>query len=151
MTELKRIGIAIDGDLLEKFDSLIQERGYYNRSEAFRDLIRADLVNHVTRSKGVRVVGTLTLVYNHHARLLSEKLTDVQHEFHHLILSTIHAHLDHDNCLEVLLLRGKAENIEAFANKLIATKGIKHGKLVVAAADEAAPVDWRRETGKHAP
>jgi CopG family transcriptional regulator, nickel-responsive regulator len=150
VAELKRIGIAIDGDLLEKFDSLIQEQGYVNRSEAFRDLIRADLVNRVTRSKAVRVVGTLTLVYNHHARLLTEKLTEVQHEFHHLILSTIHAHLDHDNCLEVLLLRGRAENVEAFANRLIATKGIKHGKLVVAAADEGSSVDSRREKSKHA-
>src|SRR5262245_35028425 len=135
MSDLKRIGVAVDSDLLEKFDQLIQSRGYTNRSEAFRDLMRADLLNEVTRTSNTAIVGTLTLVYNHHVRLLSDKLTSLQHDSHHLVVSTLHAHLDHDNCIEVILLRGKSAEVEAFANSLIATKGIKHGKLVLAAPD----------------
>lgn len=139
MSDLRRIGVALSGELLDKFDSLMEKRGYTNRSEAFRDLIRADLVNEVARAGATRVIGTLTLVYNHHARLLSDKLTNLQHEAHHLIISTTHAHLDHDNCVEVILLRGKSNEIHTFADAIIATKGIKHGKLVVAAADAALP------------
>src|SRR5260370_31282684 len=102
MSELSRIGVAIDSDLLKKFDRLIASRGYTNRSEAFRDLIRDELVQKSWESPDSQVVGTVTLVYDHHVRMLNEKLTDMQHEFHRSILSTLHVHLDHDNCLEVL-------------------------------------------------
>jgi CopG family nickel-responsive transcriptional regulator len=131
MSELQRIGVAIDGDLLEKFDDLISRRGYTNRSEAFRDLIRADLVNDVAQHPSSTIVGTITLLYDHHVRLLSEKLTSMQHEHHSSILSSLHVHLDHDNCLEVVVLRGKAGEIQAIADRLIAAKGVKHGKLTV--------------------
>jgi CopG family nickel-responsive transcriptional regulator len=131
MGDLQRIGVAIDGDLLEKFDDLIFRRGYTNRSEAFRDLIRADLVNDVAEQPSSRIVGTITLLYDHHVRLLSEKLTSLQHEHHSSILSSLHVHLDHDNCLEVIVLRGKSAEIRAIADRLIAAKGVKHGELTV--------------------
>jgi len=130
MNELSRIGVAIDAGLLEKFDQLIARRGYTNRSEAFRDLIRDALVEKTWEAPDAKVVGTVTIVYDHHVRLLNEKLTDLQHEYYHHILSTLHVHLDHDNCLEVLILRGKVSEIEALGNSLISTRGVKHGKLV---------------------
>jgi CopG family nickel-responsive transcriptional regulator len=131
MSELNRIGVAIDGDLLDKFDRLIAQRGYTNRSEAFRDLIREELVEKAWESPDSHVVGTVTLVYDHHVRLLSEKLTGIQHDFHHSILSTLHVHLDHDNCLEVLVLRGMASEVRKVADALISTKGVKHGRLTM--------------------
>ena len=131
MSELSRIGVAIESDLLDKFDQLIAQRGYTNRSEAFRDLIRDELVEKAWDRPESPVVGTVTLVYDHHVRLLNEKLTDLQHEFHHNILSTLHVHLDHDNCLEVLVVRGKSSTVRKIADSLISTKGVKHGKLTI--------------------
>ena len=131
MSELSRIGVAIDSDLLEQFDLLIARRGYTNRSEAFRDLIRDELVQKSWESPESNVVGTVTLVYDHHVRMLSEKLTDLQHEFHRSILSTLHVHLDHDNCLEVLVVRGKAGAVRKIADALISTKGVKNGRLTI--------------------
>ncbi len=131
MGELSRIGVAIDSDLLEKFDGLIARRGYTNRSQAFRDLIRDELVERAWESPDSRVVGTVTIVYDHHVRLLNEKLTDLQHEFYHHILSTLHVHLDHDNCLEVLVVRGRAAEVRKIADSLISTKGVKHGRLTI--------------------
>jgi len=131
MSELSRIGVAIDSDLLKKFDRLIASRGYTNRSEAFRDLIRDELVQKSWESPDSQVVGTVTLVYNHHVRLLNEKLTDLQHSHFHHILSTLHVHLDHDNCLEVLVVRGKASAVKKIADALISTKGVKHGRLTI--------------------
>ncbi len=131
MGELSRIGVAIDDELLERFDRLIAERGYTNRSEAFRDLIRDELVEKTWESPESQVVGTVTLVYDHHVRLLNEKLTAIQHEFHHSILSTLHVHLDHDNCLEVLVVRGRAGDVTRVADVLISTKGVKHGRLTI--------------------
>jgi len=131
MGELSRIGVAIDSELLEKFDQLIAKRGYTNRSEAFRDLIRDELVQKVWESRDSSVVGTVTLVYDHHVRLLNEKLTDLQHEHHRAILSTLHVHLDHDHCLEVLVVRGKVSIVEKIADSLISTKGVKHGRLTI--------------------
>jgi CopG family nickel-responsive transcriptional regulator len=131
MGELSRIGVAIDSDLLAKFDELIGKRGYTNRSEAFRDLIRDELVQKTWESPDSEVVGTVTLVYDHHVRMLNEKLTDMQHDHHEQILSTLHVHLDHDNCLEVLVVRGKAKSVQTIAEKLISTKGVKHGRLTL--------------------
>ena len=131
MSELSRIGVAIDSDLLTKFDRLIAQRGYSNRSEAFRDLIRDALVEKAWESPESAVVGTVTLVYDHHVRLLNEKLTDIQHDFHRSILSTLHVHLDHDNCLEVLVVRGKSSEVRKVADALISTKGVKHGRLTL--------------------
>ena len=129
MSELSRIGVAINEDLLAKFDQLIEQRGYSNRSEAFRDLIRNELVHEVWQSSDAEVFGVVTLVYNHHVRLLTEKLTEMQHKFHSSILSSLHVHLDHDNCLEVILVRGKVSAVKELANGLIATKGVKHGRF----------------------
>ena len=131
MGELSRIGVAIDAGLLDKFDRLIGRRGYSSRSEAFRDLIREALVEEAWEAPESRVVGTVTIVYDHHVRLLSEKLTDLQHRHCHQILSTLHVHLDHDNCLEVLVVRGRAAEVRQIADHLIATKGVKHGRLTL--------------------
>jgi CopG family nickel-responsive transcriptional regulator len=131
MGGLSRIGVAIDTDLLARFDRLIAERNYSNRSEAFRDLIRDELVEETWQSPDSQVVGTVTLLYDHHVRMLNEKLTDIQHDHHHVILSTLHVHLDHDHCLEVLVVRGKAGEVRKVADTLISTKGVKHGTLTI--------------------
>jgi CopG family nickel-responsive transcriptional regulator len=123
--------VAIDTGLLERFDRLIAGRGYTNRSEAFRDMIREELVEQSWESPESHVVGTVTLVYDHHARLLGEKLTGIQHEYHHSVLSTLHVHLDHDLCLEVIVIRGRAGAVRSLADALISTKGVKHGRLTL--------------------
>ena len=129
MADLARIGVAIDGELLTNFDKLIAKRGYTNRSEAFRDLIRNELVQQVWETSDVEMFGTVTLVYDHHVRMLTEKLTELQHKHHSSIISTMHVHLDHDNCLEVILVKGKASAVQKLADALIATKGVKHGRF----------------------
>lgn len=134
MSDLMRIGVAIDRDLLDRFDDLISKRRYGSRSEAFRDLVRHALVQHAWSAGRGRVVGTVTLVYDHHVRLLSEKLTALQHEFHQSMLSTLHVHLDQDHCLEVVVLRGRADEVRNIADALISMKGVKHGQLTVTTA-----------------
>ena len=134
MGELSRIGVAIDTELLGKFDELIAQRGYTNRSEAFRDMIRDEFVRQSWESPDSEVVGTVTLVYDHHVRMLNDKLTDLQHDHHKVVLSTLHVHLDHDNCLEVLVVRGKAKIVKTLADMLISTKGVKHGQLTLSAS-----------------
>ena len=119
MGELSRIGIALDSDLLDRFDRSIAKSGYTNRSEAFRDLIRDRLVRERTAAPDAIVVGTVTLIYNHHASGITEKLTEAQHANHDLVVSTTHAHLDHDSCLEVLIVHGKAARVAHFADLLI--------------------------------
>jgi CopG family nickel-responsive transcriptional regulator len=126
--------VAIDTGLLERFDRLIAGRGYTNRSEAFRDMIREELVEQSWESPESHVVGTVTLVYDHHARLLGEKLTGIQHEYHRSVLSTLHVHLDHDLCLEVIVIRGRAGAVRTLADTLISTKGVKHGRLTLTTA-----------------
>jgi CopG family transcriptional regulator, nickel-responsive regulator len=133
MSGLSRIGVAIATDLLNKFDKLISERGYTNRSEAFRDLIREELVEQTWQSPDAQVVGTVTLVYDHHVHMLHEKLVAIQHDYHHAILSTLHIHLDHDNCLEVLVVRGQSAQVRKVADGLIAVKGVHHGHLTITA------------------
>ncbi len=131
MSELCRIGVAIDGELLGQFDGLLERKGYPNRSEGFRDLIRDALVREETTDPDRDAVGTLTLVYDHHVRQLADKLTDLQHDHYREIISTLHVHMDHHNCLEVLVLRGRAGNVRQIADKLISTKGVKHGQLTL--------------------
>jgi CopG family nickel-responsive transcriptional regulator len=128
---LSRIGIALDSDLLKRFDRSIERRGYTNRSEAFRDLIRDRLVTEQTAAPDATVVGTVTLIYDHHASGITEKLTEVQHEHHDLVVSTSHAHLDHESCLEVLIVHGKSAQVAQFADRLIGLKGVQHGRLVM--------------------
>jgi len=136
MSELSRIGVAIDSGLLERFDKFITERGYENRSEAFRDLIRDQLARQAAEDPEAPVIAVVSMVYDHHTRLLSEKLTEMQHAAFHAVHSTLHIHLDHDNCLEVLVLRGKAAQVRRVADGLIATKGVKYGQVTVAATGE---------------
>ena len=138
MSELSRIGVAIDSSLLEKFDSYIGQRGYTNRSEAFRDLIRDALIGDKAEKPDSLVVGTLTLVYDHHVRQLSDRLTAMQHDHFHLVLSTLHVHLDHHNCLEVLILKGKAAAVQKMADALISTKGVMHGRLTMTSPGAAS-------------
>ena len=139
MSNLSRIGVAIDSELLAEFDKLLAKRSYTNRSEAFRDLIRNELVEQTWQSPTSEVFGTVTLVYDHHSRSLTAKLAELQHQYHAAIMSTIHVHLDHDHCLEVILVRGKASVIQDLANALIAMKGVKHGRLTATASGKDLP------------
>jgi CopG family transcriptional regulator, nickel-responsive regulator len=133
-SELMRFGVSMEEDLLEKFDELCAARGYRNRSEAIRDMVRNLLIERALQEESTEGVGTLTLVYNHHQRELEEKLTNYQHDHLNEIISTVHVHLSRHLCLEVLILRGKAKEIRKVADGLIATKGVQHGKLVLTTA-----------------
>jgi CopG family nickel-responsive transcriptional regulator len=128
--EVVRFGISIDERLLTRFDAHSAEKGYVNRSEAIRDLIRNALVEEQWRVGEAEAVGTVTLVYDHHVTDLGDKLTEHQHSHHEAIVSTLHIHLDPHNCLEVVVLRGKASEIKRLADGLIGTKGVKHGQFV---------------------
>jgi CopG family nickel-responsive transcriptional regulator len=130
MGELTRFGVSIDEHLLDQFDRLIAEKGYANRSEALRDLIRERLIEEDWASNA-EVVGTITLVYDHHVRELAERLTNLQHHHHRNVLSSLHVHLDTDNCLEVIVVRGPANEAKDLAAHLIGARGVKHGKLAM--------------------
>jgi CopG family nickel-responsive transcriptional regulator len=130
MAELTRFGISIDSRLLQQFDELIDRKGYVNRSEAVRDLIRSTLVEDQWTRTDEEAVGTVTIVYDHHIRDLADKLTEHQHSHHNSIISALHVHLDAHHCLEVVVVRGKAGDLRRIADELIGTKGVKHGKLV---------------------
>ncbi len=126
-----RFGVSLDSALLERFDSLIEKKGYSNRSEAIRDLIRDALVTEEWQSAAAETVGAITIVYSHDKRELTDTLTDLQHRYYDSIISSLHIHLDRHNCLEVIVVRGRAGDIKAIADRLIGTKGVKHGKLSV--------------------
>ena len=132
---MQRITITLDNPLVAEFEDYLARRGYTNRSEAFRDLIRDALVQDRAAAPEAEVVGTLTLVYDHHVRMLQERLTQMQHEHHHEIISTLHVHLDHDHCLEVLVLRGRSGSVRRIADRLLATKGVQHGRLTLTAPE----------------
>ena len=127
MGKLTRFGVALDEELLEPFDALCAVKGYSNRSEAIRDLIRKALVAEEWHQADGQGAGTLTLVYDHHKNDLARRLTQMQHDEHDIIIATLHVHLDHHNCLEVLILKGEAARVRALADKLISCKGVKHG------------------------
>ncbi len=129
MDDLVRFGVSMDSKLLKQFDKYIKEKGYKARSEAIRDLIRNNLVEKEWKVGTEETVGTITLIYNHHKRELPETLTNIQHKYHASMVSTLHVHLDSHNCLEVLVVKGKAREIKIIADRLIGTKGVKHGKL----------------------
>jgi CopG family nickel-responsive transcriptional regulator len=131
MSELSRIGVAIDSDLLARFDRFIERQGYANRSEAFRDLIRDKLVGAAVEAPDAQVVGTVTLIYDHHFRMLPNKLMDIQHGYHDVVIATTHAHLDHHTCLEVVVLKGPGHRVRKLADLLIGAKGVRHGRLVL--------------------
>ncbi len=131
MSKLVRFGVSLEKGLLENFDKGIREKAYQNRSEAIRDMIREGLVKKEWL-ENKEVAGTVTLVYNHHRRELVNRLTDIQHDFHKLIISSQHIHLDHDNCLETVVVKGRPKEIEKLAYKLKSAKGVKYGALTMA-------------------
>ncbi len=139
MSELTRFGISMDGKLLAQFDALMERKGYANRSEAIRDLVRNALVEEQWTKGDEETVGTVTIVYNHHVRDLADKLTEQQHINHNAIISALHVHLDQDNCLEVVVVRGKAAEVKKLSDELIGTKGVKHGKLVTTTTGKNLP------------
>ena len=133
---IKRFSISLDDSLLAEFDEFILRRQYSNRSEAIRDLIRKSFV-HDEWEAGKEVVGVISLVYDHHQYQLQERITELQHGFHHQIVSATHIHMDHDNCLEVIIVRGKAREVRDLAEKLTAIRGVKDGNLAMSSTGEA--------------
>ena len=131
MSTITRFGVSIDSQLGNKFDEHIKRKGYTTRSEAIRDMIRDALVEEEWESGRQETVGTITIVYNHHTRELDHALTDMQHQSFQQIISSLHVHLDAHNCLEVLVVMGKSGEIKKIADRLIGTKGVKHGKLTM--------------------
>jgi CopG family nickel-responsive transcriptional regulator len=130
MSQLIRTGVSLEDGLLEEFDRLIAKRGYQNRSEALRDLIREALLSE-TIDSNKPVVGTLTLVYDHHVPNLSQKLIEVQHSAGAMVLAATHVHLDHHYCLEVVIMKGRAKDIQGMADRMLALRGVELGKLVL--------------------
>lgn len=128
MSNLFRFGVSLEKTLLEKFDRLIRERNYSNRSEAFRDMIRHELVKQEW-VEGEDVAGAITLIYDHHRRDLLSKITDIQHNYQKVIISTQHVHLDHANCLEIVAVRGRSPEVQRLADTLRSIKGVKHATL----------------------
>ena len=135
---LSRFGVSIPAGLLKRFDQLIGGKGYSSRSEAIRDLIRDRLVETQSESGSRPVVGALVLVYDHHTRELGERLTEIQHDVGDVVISTMHVHLTHRDCLEVLALSGRGDRIREFSDQVLSLKGVKHGKLVITGSGEAS-------------
>lgn len=132
MTEkIIRFGVSVEPTLLKNFDKKIKQEGYENRSEAIRDLIRKNLIKKKSANPNSESIGTLTMLYDHHIGNLTNKLLNLQHDHTKEILSTTHIHIDHDNCLEVLVLKGKTKKIQKLADNIKSLKGIKHGELVI--------------------
>ncbi len=129
--KITRFGVSIPDNLLERFDRIIEERGYTNRSEAIRDLIRDFIVRYEWETGDADVAGTITMVYNHDEADVVKELLDLQHDYLSEIVSSIHVHMDRHNCLEVVIVKGKAKRIKEIADRLLSLKGVKHGKLVM--------------------
>jgi CopG family nickel-responsive transcriptional regulator len=134
-----RFSVSLSRPLARELDQMTSEKGYDNRSLAIADMIRAHLVEHRQQQGGGSIAGSITLVYDHHKHHLQDLLTDLQHEHRGVIISALHCHLDHDNCLEVLAVRGKASEIKKLADELIAAKGVKHGKLTITSTGKDLP------------
>ncbi len=136
MAKVIRFGVSIEEDLLEGFDALIEKKGYANRSEALRNLIRGMLLDaEIQEQPETEVIGTLTLVYDHDHGDLTNRLVDLQHKYHHRIISTLHVHIDEHSCLEVLIVRGRNDEIHQISDSLIGTRGVQQGKLIISIAD----------------
>jgi CopG family transcriptional regulator, nickel-responsive regulator len=136
---VSRFSVSLPPSLLKQLDQMAREKSYDNRSLAVADMIRAHLVEHRQKFSHEEIAGTITLVYDHHKQHVQETLTDIQHDHHEVIVSTVHVHLDHHNCLEVLIVRGQAGLIRKIADELIASKGVKHGKLTVTTTGKDLP------------
>jgi len=139
METVTRFSVSLDKTLARELDRMAREKGYDNRSLAIADMIRAQLVDHRQQYGTGEIAGTITLVYDHHKPHLLELLTDIQHDHGDLIIATLHVHLDHHNCLEVLAVRGPAPQIKSVADALIAAKGVKHGKLTITTTGKDLP------------
>jgi CopG family transcriptional regulator, nickel-responsive regulator len=137
VSDLVRQSFSIESSLWDKLEDLVKAAGYTNRSEFLRDMIRERLVHREWDSKAHEVVGTITMVYDHHARLLGEKLTDIQHDHHEAILATTHVHLDHDMCAEMIMMRGRADRIRAVADRIRQQKGVLHASLSISSTGRA--------------
>jgi CopG family nickel-responsive transcriptional regulator len=136
---MERITVSLDTDLVREFDELIRERGYANRSEAMRDLLREQLRARTRRGTSTGAcIATLSFVYSHHERELGERLTAMQHEHHDLVVSGMHAHLDHEQCLETLILKGPLAAVRQFGEALMAERGVRHGQLNLVPVQESA-------------
>jgi CopG family nickel-responsive transcriptional regulator len=136
MSQLVRFGVSMDDRLLAALDAVVARRRYANRSEAIRDLVRAEQVRESWEKEKGPVVGTLTLLYDHHVREVNERLLNLQHDHEHMVHSTMHVHLSHRMCLEVIVLKGKPREVRTLADRLIAARGVKHGRLVATEAKE---------------
>jgi CopG family nickel-responsive transcriptional regulator len=130
VADLVRTGVSLEQDLLDKFDKSIARRSYQNRSEAIRDLIREHLVSEEGDENKI-IAATLTMVYDHHRPNLSERLTEIQHQAHTQVLAATHVHLDHHNCLEVVIMKGRSAELRKIADQILSLRGVKHGKFVV--------------------
>jgi CopG family nickel-responsive transcriptional regulator len=130
MSTIERFGVSIEEELLTWFDARVQSRGYNSRSEAIRNLIRKEMVNEEWDNPEADVIGTVTIVYEHHLHELAHVMTDVQHQYHDSIVCSTHVHMDAHNCLEVVIVRGNSTQIKTIAETLISTRGVKHGQLV---------------------
>jgi CopG family transcriptional regulator, nickel-responsive regulator len=135
-----RFTVSMAPQLLRQLDQMIRDKGYDNRSQAIADMARNELVEHQQKSGTEEIAGTITLVYDHHKQNVQAVLTEIQHDQHEAIISTMHVHLDHNNCLEVLVVRGRAAVVRKIADALIAAKGVKHGKLTVTTSGRGLPV-----------
>jgi len=130
MEKVKRFGVSIPQELVRAFDARTRRKGYRTRSQAIRDIMREYLVSGEWEGGRKQVVGTVTIVYDHDTRELSHALTELQHRFHDAISCATHVHLDDHNCLEVIVVKGRSDQVRAIADRLISTRGVKHGKLV---------------------
>jgi len=141
---IERFTISLDARLAQQFDRLIRAKGYRNRSEAVRDILRHQLESHrLSTEQAPYCIASLSYIYNHHERDLAERLTAHQHDHHDLCVSTMHAHLDHDNCIETVILRGPTAEVRRFADRLIAERGVRHGNL------NLVPVDLKSTRHSH--
>ncbi|MGB9811883.1 MAG: nickel-responsive transcriptional regulator NikR [Dictyoglomus turgidum] len=131
MAKIVRFGVSIEEDLLENFDKIIENKGYNSRSEAIRDLIRDYIIKEKWNLKKEKVAGSISLIYEHDVYGLSEKLTDIQHHYHDVIISTLHVHLDEKNCMEVILVRGKVEKIKRLYDELSSLKWVRHTNIAI--------------------
>jgi CopG family nickel-responsive transcriptional regulator len=144
--ELKRFGVSMESGLLEKFDRYIRDHAYTNRSEAIRDMVRRAMVEEEW-AHDAETVGAITIVYNHHVPELNSKLTQLQHDFPGQVIASMHVHLDHDNCMEVIVSKGKAHQIKELADRLIAIRGVLHGTLTGSTA--GSTFNKEGEAGHH--
>ena len=135
-SSLKRFGISMEGNLLRKFDHLVKLKGYENRSEAVRDLVREAIVQQSYEDSEQIIAGSILLFYNHHQRNLLEEMTNIQHDMHDLILATTHFHLDHDSCLELIVVKGKVKDVQKLSHKLTSLKGVGYGNFTVAPVEQ---------------